>query len=201
MGPGEPPRTQRPAEIADWKFNDFLSALEEGDLRLVEAVITLSVRFPGGNQVGEVLTRLLTAAASLSSKSDGQRLDRRLLRAILAALGAVGTQQATLTLGRVVLGYIQLGKHDKLATEAALEALSANLTPEREDFLIDALANAEAARPAGRGDVLAEELRMCVFRLLSRQLTSRGRTALRMRLSQPNLHPDARRLIEQMLRK
>jgi hypothetical protein len=197
------PGSSRPTEIADWKYEDFISAFEDGDLQLVEAVISLSVRFSGSDKVAEVLARLLANVTSpeAAAKTGGRPLDRRLLRAIIASLGAVSGQQATAALCRIVLGVIPLGKNDRMAAEAALEALAANPTPEREDFLVDAMANADIARPRGRGDFSADDLRMELARLFGKHMSSRIRMLLRMKLSEPGLSRDARAQIERIIRK
>lgn len=195
--------SSRPTEISDWTYDDFISAFEDGDLRLVEAVISLSVRFSGSERVAEVLARLLNSVTSpeAAAKTGGRPLDRRLLRALIAALGAVSGQQATAALCRMVLGVIPLGKNDRMAAEASLEALAANPTPEREDFLIDAIANADIARPRGRGDFTAEDLRAEIVRLFQKHMSSRARMSLRMKLSEPGLSREARAQIERVLRK
>lgn len=203
LGPSQAKPSSRPAEICDWKYEDLISAFEDGDLRLVEAVISLSVRFSGSEKVAEVLARLLLSVTSeeANAKTGGRPLDRRLLRAIIAALGAVSGQHATSALCRMVLGMLPLGKNDRMAAEASLEALAANPTPEREDFLVDALANADIARPAGRGEFTAEELRTNVVRLFHKHMSSRVRMALRVKLSEPGLSREGRVQIERILRK
>jgi hypothetical protein len=63
------------------------------------------------------------------------------------------------------------------------------------------MANADIARPRGRGDFSAEELRMELGRLFSKHMSSRIRMLLRMKLSEPGLSRDARGQIERILRK
>lgn len=193
-GPRSAVSTNRPDDFNAWKYRDFENALIEGDSRIIPAVGTLCSKYADNERVVAFMVRLVSSANVAQSQVDSE-----CLRAVLHGLGVMKTKTAMKTLMRVVVGSINMGLNDRQAVGMALEGLASNMNHEREKFLVELLANAEDARPQGKTEISAGQLRSEVARVLHGRVTERVRSELENRLSYRSLSEQARDAIRDIL--
>lgn len=125
--PVAPPKPARPENLADWKAEHYLSAREDNDPRLIDAVGQVS-----STTAAEVLPVLLGRAEGKKAKPD-----RNLLRAVIVALAR---QPGEL---RAVLEGILWGRiatdDDKCALDCTLEVLFASPDQHAETLALQIL--------------------------------------------------------------
>ncbi|QGJ70570.1 Serine/threonine protein kinase [Planctomycetales bacterium 10988] len=185
-----------------WKYREYEQALLESKPELPEAVGELVRRFPGNEKVGIVLVRLMQKAAEIENvtKPPQRKIDKKTLSEIIAGLGKIDAVPMTQSLQRIILGHVFQGPSDPYASEFAIEALADYPNEDRERFLVSLLIGAESARPQGRGNFTASELRVKVASVLrERDLSDHLRRELQSKLNSTSLPHEARSLIERIL--
>ena len=197
-GPDEQPK--RPEDVAKWKGQDFYDARDEGDPLLIEAVGQLARRAPGSVDVAENLAKLLEPPAVEEGADQGTRSpygsqpgghDPKLTEALVAALGANGSDLARTMLGQLLAGTLAT-QDDKTAVDAALKALVDHPSAENEEILFGVLTAAEKLRPQPKGEIGADQLREKTLVLVSSTASDRFRSKLAGYLIQPATPPALR---------
>jgi len=200
--PEAPPEEKppRPEDVSTWKNEDFYDARKEGDPKLIEAVGFLSQRARGSANVAVNLAELLKLLPEEEPvepettppgrppqviRPQSPRANTDLLKALIDALGANGTDQARGFLEQILAGTLP-NDDDKTAVDAALATLAQNACPENEAILLRALTAAEQLREAGRGEITAEELRTKTLKLVESSASPRFRAELAEYLLAPN---------------
>ncbi len=205
-GPDEQPK--RPENVGIWKSQDFYDARDEGDPRLIEAVGQLARRAPGSVGAAKNLAKLLEPPAVEEGSDQGTRSpygsqsgrqDPRLTEALVAALGANGSDLARTILGQLLAGTLPT-QDDKTAVDAALKALTDYPSAENEEILFGVLTAAEKLRPQPKGEIGAEQLREKTLVLVSSTASDRFRSKLATYLIQPTTPPALRTRMGEFLR-
>lgn len=200
-GPGEPmqpaEQPQLPEDVAKWKGQDFYDARKAGDPRLIEAVGQLARRAPGSVKVAENLAKLLAPPAEEEATEQGPQpgyrsqsggRDPRLVEAIVAALGANGTDAARAILGQLLAGTLSTDD-DKTAVDAALKALAGDPSQQTDALLFCALTAPEKLRSQPNGEIGPEQLREMALAVVSSTASETLRTTLALFLVQPTTPP------------
>ena len=188
----------RPEAIAEWKTDDYLTAMADEDPKLVEAVEHLGRQFVDNPSAAGLLVRLVKPpqppepteneaadtnaqpAYSPPSQSDGAKLNA----AIIGALGINNTNESRKALAQLLIGKIPT--EDEAATVGlVLKALSENACPENEAILLRVLTEAEKLRPQTDGPVTAESLRQQAFDAVKEIASARLRVELAKHLLKP----------------
>lgn len=206
QSPEKPPR---PDDVADWKLEDYFSARQEGDGRLEEAVGHLGARFrgdPRAPSVARMLGELLKPVEEEQTPGDSgntprpytrhqtRRSDPKLIEALVAALGANGSDEARQILGQILDGTLPTDD-DKTAVSAALRALADHPSAENEALLFRALVEAEKLGPNPEGGMTAEEIRQETLGLVASSASMEFRTKLAQHLLAPTTGPQHRELL------
>jgi len=188
-------------ETQAWKYADFEEALKSCKPIVGPAVRHLAQRFPGNEKVVAVLLRLLNKAGELENAGNGKwRVEKETLKALIEELGAIVADTPTQALQRIILGQVFTGNSDPIATELAIQAFFDHPTPTREKFVVNLLAGAELARPEGRGQYTASELRVKVSSLFyGKPVSDLSRQELQAKLNSRSLKHEARALIQRVL--
>lgn len=162
-----PAKPARPKDVADWKRDDYYSAKQDGDPRLVDAVRRLGERFVGNESAAELLTRLLGASADdpfTSEPNDedtshaGSTTSVELTEAVVAALVANGTPKAKQTLERIANESLRTA-NDQAATPAVLKALLSQPGAANEDLLLQILTMPDESTSEGPTATMREDMR------------------------------------------
>jgi len=210
----EPPpeeKPERPEDVSKWMNEHFYDARKEGDPKLIEAVGLLAERARGNVNVAINLAKLLEPLpdeepAEPSSPPSGRpprvgrpgpgRTNTDLIKALVEALGANGTAEASGFLEQILAGTLP-NDDDKTAVDAALETLVKHASAEHEAILLRALTAAEQLREAGRGEVTADELRTKTLKLIE----STASPQFRVKLAEAVLAPNAPQTLQPVVGK
>jgi hypothetical protein len=129
---------RRPKDVAEWKREDYQSAVRQHDPQLAAAVTYLGAHFAGSENVAEFLATLLeppSAEAGAPGRSLAPAATQpQLIEAVVAALAANSTPRARQVLENLVDGASKT-PHSSAAAVAALKALTAHPGHESDDLL------------------------------------------------------------------
>jgi hypothetical protein len=135
-------RNRRPKDVAEWKREDYQSAVRERDPQLTAAVTYLGAHFTGSENVAEFLAALLeppSAEAGAPGRSPAPAATQpQLVEAVVAALAANSTPRARQVLENLVDDASKT-PNSSAAAVAALKALAAHPGRESDDLLFRAI--------------------------------------------------------------
>jgi hypothetical protein len=180
--------THRPNDLADWTHDDFRSAKQERDVRLVQAVALLGRGSDNPAADARLLVELLDPPHNASAHTPGSGIPATtygLPQAIVAGLAANTSQFARDALKEVLLGKLQTNLNDRAFTIAALKALIETSGYDAEAIIHAILTMPEAIRPPGRGDFTADALQKECVNLVR----SSASPQLRLRVAQHVANP------------
>ncbi len=168
--PGEEEKPKRPDDVSEWKKADYISAKEEGDSKLTEAIIYLGEKFAGKPAAARMLAGMLEYKEpepepepdETKPKGPGQpgsrgipargrqpgrtaRSNVNLIEPLITALALNGTDAARDVLEQLVEGTLTT-EDPRKATELALAALADNPSEKSEAILLRAIVEAEKLR-------------------------------------------------------
>jgi hypothetical protein len=211
--PPLPPLPALPEAFADWTDRDYVIARMKGDPQLPAAVQSLGEKTVGDPQAAELLLRLLQPRllADLRDRLTGSEPPKRatrgargkksdaaaLIEAIVAALGANGTEPAKRALVELITGQLET-EDDRTAAVAAVRALAENAGPAEEEVLFRLLTAPEKLPPAGRGDIGPDELRNETLAVLKTRASSELRVRVARTIVDPATPPELRKLLGQL---
>ena len=195
---------ERPEDVAEWKRDDYFGARAENDPKLIEAVGHLGERFAGDPQRAPAAVGLLKSllappapeepSAEETTERSGasrRRPVRRghgssndLITSVVQALHANGSEAAHQVMRELLAGSVA-AEDDQSAVAAVMEVMGENPSPEYEVILLQAVTRPEQLRPAGRGDVTAEQLRQDAIKLLQSTASASLRTEVAKFLTLP----------------
>jgi hypothetical protein len=193
--PAEVKKGPRPKDVADWKGDDYESALRDGNPQLVAALEYYGPHFAGKESAANFLAKLLESAADLPAGSASPAV-RSLYgargpypgqgrvnfnQAAIAALGVNGTPRARQILEAIVAGAFTAA--DKQARLAALKTLTADRGPEIDDLLLRLVTAPERAEMDQRAAKDSESIRLAALELIR----ARSSESLSLRLAKAML--------------
>jgi hypothetical protein len=181
--------TTRPADLSAWMHDDFRTAKQDRDARLVQAVLLLG-RSSGDRQASaRLLLELLDEPPPPTSVGSVRQLLPPVMsglpQAIVAALAANTSDVARNALKEILLGKLQTNLDDRTFTMAALSALINNGGAEAETLVYTVLTMPDAVRPPGRGTFTGDALQKECVTLVRNSASPQ----LRLRLAQYVAHP------------
>ena len=186
----------REEELASWRLDDYKKALRERDARFFAAVAQLTGSSSETQKNAQVLAELVP---TIGSEGDHEDFGLKALNAAISALGQDGSELAKTTLQQLILGRIEMGPYDRPAAEASLRTLFDHPDPEIEAFLLKVLLYADKARPEGRGNYTARQLRDTAAALFAQAATSELRFSLAKHLAEGQVSEDVRLIAVPML--
>ena len=198
--PGEPTSASPallptvPAEIVDWKTDDYFAARLAGNPRLLTAVERLAKDSVGDDSVVRIFAALLVPQVPLAGAHSAPEAKGHAAPLVEAAINGLAMNQ---TAGaRQILTLLLSGLYptddDAASTFAVLRALAERPSDENDDLLVRVLTSAEQLRPAGRGTVTADALRAKAITLLGPAASSGLRMKVARWLVQPETTPALR---------
>ncbi|MEX2138680.1 MAG: hypothetical protein WD894_05425 [Pirellulales bacterium] len=178
--------TTRPANLSAWTHDDFRTAKQERDARLVQAVPLLGNSNGNAQANARLLLELLdepSPAAPTSARHP--TVMHGLAQAIVTALAANSSDVAQHALKEILLGKLQTNLDDRSFTMAALAALFNRGGAEAEVLVYTVLTMPDAVRPTGRSTFTGEALQKECVTLVRNSASQQ----LRLRLAQYTAHP------------
>jgi len=210
-----PPLPQLPESVAEWQEGDLYIARVQGNPQLAVAVTHYGKQAVGDERAATVLSNLLPPPALtdwLESRPeptprprstrknrgvDAKPAPTQLIEAIADALGANGSPKARETLGQMIAGTVPT-EQDRTAAFAALKSLVDHPSLENEALLFEVLTKPDAVRPAGRGEVSADELRRKALELVRPHASRWLRRKVAEYIVAPSTSPADRDLLGQL---
>ncbi|MBN2473923.1 MAG: hypothetical protein JXB62_04915 [Pirellulales bacterium] len=198
---------ERPEDVAEWIKEDYFSARAENDPKLLEAVRYLGEQFVGNTNVAAGLAALLPPPkvepdepkeGQPQQPPGGQRDAKPLIEAIVAALGANGTDAARTVLEQVLAGKVATDD-EQTAISAVLSVLVKNVSPQNEEVLFRLLTEPEKLRPQADGQTSAEQLRERTLAAVTPVASDQLRTRLAGYLVQPTTSDSTRGVLGKFL--
>ncbi len=136
---------QLPADVAEWKPEDFASARLQDDPRLADAVIDIGQRSAGNGEVAKMLVGLLAVETVAAPAAGGGEPDRseegaapgtRTIRvgsdvvdAVIQALARNGSPEALTALKDVLLGKIEVSMGGRELISQVISGLASDINP------------------------------------------------------------------------
>jgi len=208
--PSAHPKPDFPADLAKWTPDHFRLAREKRNPKIVQAVRQLgrgNDANPDANENAHLLAELLAAgsqstalAADASADSEGASTTiPGLGPSIVETLGVNGSDDARAVLKRILLGKQPSDSSDHVLTMAALRAIINHPDEENQHILEVLLVVPDTVRPAGRGEVTADQLQEECLRLVKPIANSDFRLQLAKRINQGSSSPNNRRRVIAML--
>lgn len=191
--------TPRPADIAQWRQQDYVTALLENDAQFINAVRSLLHKFNSPDKVEKVVVFLENL---LKSPNLGKvQVNAQALGVLLLGLSSTQSKNATRILQKVVVNAMGMGVNDATGLRLAVAALGECPSPEKDKFLVELLANSEEARPTGRSEVTPTMLRQVVARVIQSKLPTNPRlkAELAARVEGGKLNPEAAKFAQKLL--
>jgi hypothetical protein len=198
-----------PANLAEWKKDDFLRARADGDPRLADALVALGRRTAGNAATPAFLMSWLANPPPAPATPPGvpAKPAKPLAGSIVAALMANGTYAARAALREIVGGKVAT-LDDPAALTAAIDFLAASDDGDDEELLLRALVAPSELRPpwldavdpratsgSGNRGSTAEDLQKKV----AAAVRASGSESIRIRLAKHLVHPDTSPAVRQRL--
>ena len=150
--PAEPEVPSRPDDVTEWKVPDYLSAKQDNDRRLQEAVNYMAEKFSGRPEVAELFKKLLLIETKPGQKlPDGSR-DRDIevrvslptTNALIEGLGKNKTPESKEVLKEILLGKIKTPADGRRGLNLVLNAFINNIDYQPyEDIIFTLVTNPE----------------------------------------------------------
>jgi hypothetical protein len=155
--------TPRPVDLSAWTHDNFRSAKQDNDIRLVQAVSLLGHSGVDADANAKLLIELLDDPAPLPTSAMRQSGTvtpsiRGLGQAIVGALSANPSETAKNAIKEIILGKLRTSVDDRTFTMAALKALIDQRNAEADALVYAVLTMPQAIRPAGRSLFTAEAM-------------------------------------------
>jgi hypothetical protein len=175
--PEPPPPPKRPAQVADWKPEDFLSAKRDRDPALLQAVQHLVRSGAKDEETIRLLANLLQveeedAARPLTSTPS-------VASAVIPFFATLESSMAQQTLQGLLKGDVRAEGDEAQCVELVLRALVETPSPAHEELLGDILTQPSRWRAWDASGVTADRLHEMCFKLIQPVASA----ALRMRLA------------------
>jgi hypothetical protein len=203
-------KAEFPVDFAKWKPEHFRLAREKRSPRIVQAVRQLgrgNDANPDANENAHLLAELLTPSSDPTKLATDESTDSEgantsipgLGPAIVDTLAVNGSEEARATLKRILLGKQPSDSPDRVITIAALRAIVNHPDEQNQRILTVLLAVPETVRPAGRGEVTADQLQDECLKLIKPVATADFRLDLAKKINQGNSSASSRRRVIAML--
>jgi hypothetical protein len=203
-------KAEYPVDFAKWKPEHFRLAREKRSPRIVQAVRQLgrgNDANPDANENAHLLAELLVPSSDPNKLATDDSTDSEggntsipgLGPAIVDTLAVNGSEEARATLKRILLGKQPSDSPDRVITMAALRGIVNHSDEQNLRILTVLLAVPESVRPAGRGEVTADQLQDECLKLIKPVATADFRLELAKKINQGNSSASSRRRVIALL--
>jgi hypothetical protein len=211
----QPAKLEFPADVNQWTAEHFRLARARRNPKVVAAVRSLSrgnTENVDAKANALLLIELLQAPSQESSAAVSQGFEagdmpaaaaivpiNGLPEAIVESLAINGTPEAQIALKNILLGKQPSDIPDRSLITATLKTLAAKPDPENQKILAVVLTSPNSIRPAGRGQLTADQLQEECLRIVRLTASPEFRFQLAQRAGQGALSPTARQRLFQFL--
>jgi hypothetical protein len=204
IGPDSVEDTPRPVDLSTWTHEDFRSAKQDNDIRLVQAVSLLGHTGGDADSNAKLLIELLDDPAPLPTSGIRQSVTvspsiRGLGQAIVASMATNGSETAKNAIKEIILGKLRTSVDDRTFTMAALKALIDQGNAEADTLLYAVLTMPQTIRPAGRSLFTAEAMQKECAQMVRDTASPELRLQLAEYVANPTTPPAHRSLLLPML--